>query len=72
MKNKNKDRPIKSIAKAVSWRITATLITMSLIFAFTGKINLALSIGILETALKIFVFYVHERSWNRISWGTYK
>jgi len=69
MKN---DKPIKSIAKAVSWRVTATLITMSLVLVFTGKVTLALSIGILETVLKIFAFYVHERSWNKVSWGTYK
>lgn len=63
------DRHIRSVTKAVSWRITASLITVLLVFLITGKINLALSVGILDVIIKIIAFYVHERIWNKIRWG---
>ena len=67
----NTDRPIKSVIKAVSWRVVATLTTMSLVFIFTGQIILALSVGILESFTKILLYYFHERAWNKTKWGTY-
>jgi uncharacterized membrane protein len=35
----------------------------------TGKVAFALSIGILDTAIKIGAYYTHERVWNRLSFG---
>lgn len=59
----------RSIAKAVSWRILATLVTTSLVWAFTHQLALAASIGGLEAIAKILLFYAHERAWGRIQHG---
>ena len=59
----------RSILKAVSWRVTGTLDTIVVSFIVTGKIKLALSIGFVEVFTKIGLYYLHERVWNRISYG---
>ena len=63
------ERPIRSLAKAVSWRVTGTIDTIILSWLFTGNIGTALSIGFTEVATKMVLYYVHERVWNRISLG---
>jgi adenylylsulfate kinase len=64
-----RDKHARSIAKAVSWRIMATIITSTLVFLFTGLWALSLTIGAVEFLLKTVVFYIHERAWFMIRWG---
>ena len=59
----------RSIAKAVSWRITGTIDTIIVSYVVTGRITLAISIGFVEVFTKIGLYYLHERVWNRISYG---
>lgn len=59
----------RSITKAVSWRLFATLTTMVIVFIFTKKINLSLSVGFVEITSKLLLYYCHERLWNKINWG---
>ncbi|HOX57672.1 MAG TPA: DUF2061 domain-containing protein [Candidatus Paceibacterota bacterium] len=63
------DNHLRSFAKAVSWRVTGTLDTILVSFIITGRIKLALSIGCLELATKTLLYYLHERVWNRVSFG---
>lgn len=51
----------RTILRAVSWRIVATLVTA----AYTG-ISGAIIINIWMTV----AHYAHERLWLRIKWGT--
>jgi len=64
-----RDRPIKSIAKAVSWRIVGSIDTIFISYLLTGKIKIAFSIGGVEVFTKIFLYFVHERIWEAIRWG---
>jgi uncharacterized membrane protein len=59
----------RSVAKALSWRFLATLITTSIVYAVTGKGEFAAGIGLADTAIKLFVYIGHERIWNRIPYG---
>lgn len=63
------EKKVRALAKTISWRITATIITMSLVWIFTQRIELALSVGGVEAILKMVVYYLHERVWNSISMG---
>jgi len=63
---------VRSIAKAISWRIAATLTTMLLVFVFTGNLVVSGSVGLTELLSKIFIYYVHERIWNAIDFGRIK
>ncbi|MCD6045839.1 MAG: uncharacterized protein K0R48_1002 [Gammaproteobacteria bacterium] len=60
---------LRSLVKAVSWRIFGTLTTMVISYIFTGKMSTALFIGLSEFILKIGIFYVHERVWHIIPLG---
>lgn len=64
-----RDRPIKSLAKAISWRIVGTLDTMLVSFIMTGDMVIAASIGGMEVFTKILLYYLHERAWAMMRWG---
>lgn len=66
------DKHYRSLTKAVSWRITGTLDTILISFLITGRLRYALSIGLVEVFTKMFLYYTHERLWNRISFGRVK
>jgi uncharacterized membrane protein len=59
----------RSFIKAVTWRFTGTVDTFILSYIITGKAKLALAISGMEIFTKIFLYYVHERVWNKIQWG---
>lgn len=63
---------LRSLVKAVSWRLFGTLTTMVISYIFTGKMSTALFIGLSEFVLKIGIFYVHERVWHVIPLGMSK
>ncbi len=63
---------LRSFVKAASWRATGTADTIFWSWLFTGSIGTALSIGVTEVITKIFLYYAHERIWNRISFGRKK
>ncbi len=59
----------RSLAKAISWRITGTLDTFILGLIVTRSMKFAGSIAVAELMTKIALFYIHERVWGRIRWG---
>jgi len=59
----------RSITKAMSWRVIATLTTMLLVYIFTGKFIIAASVGCLEVFIKMVFYYFHERIWDAVEWG---
>lgn len=63
------DKHYRSLAKAVSWRITGTVDTVIISYLITGRIRWALSIGLVELFTKITLYYLHERLWNKFSFG---
>ena len=60
------DSRTRSLAKALSWRITATLTTALIAYIVTGEMDTAVMIGGIEFILKFFIYYGHERAWHRI------
>lgn len=62
------EKPIRSIVKAVSWRIVGTIDTMIISWFITGELSMALSIGSIEVITKMVLYYGHERIWNLIKW----
>ena len=63
---------VRSIAKAVSWRIVATLTTVLLVYVFTGNLLVSGGVGLTELLSKLLIYYVHERVWNAIGFGRIK
>ena len=60
------DSHIRSLAKAFSWRIVATLTTATIAWAVTGSLDTAALIGGIEFVLKFFIYYLHERAWTLV------
>ena len=60
---------VRSVLKAVSWRIVGTIDTFLISWLFTGKLELAGSIAGLELITKVTWYYFHERLWAAVSWG---
>nr|WP_246730475.1 DUF2061 domain-containing protein [Methylobacterium sp. 2A] len=60
---------MRSIAKAVSWRLVGSLDTLVLSYLFTGNVLIAGSIASTETVTKTVLYYLHERGWALVSLG---
>ena len=63
------DTPVRSLAKAVSWRVTGTVDTFLISWLITGQALIASGIAFTEIMTKILLFWFHERVWNKIAWG---
>ena len=62
--NNQRDSHTRSLLKALSWRVTATLTTAAITFIVTEEVQLAIMIGSIEFIIKFFIYYGHERLWN--------
>ncbi|MEE1896825.1 DUF2061 domain-containing protein [Flavobacterium rakeshii] len=62
-----KDSPKISAIKAVTWRIVGTIDTMIISYILTGNITIAFSIGSVEVMSKMFLYFLHERAWARLT-----
>lgn len=68
----DQDKLTRSFVKSLSWRVVGTIDTILISFFVTGKIDFALSIGMIELITKMGLYVLHERLWNRVSWGKIK
>lgn len=64
----------RSLLKGISWRIVATMDTIVIVLFLTClkgacSIDDALKIGFYEFFIKLAVYYVHERIWQKILHG---
>ena len=66
------DSKARSIFKAVSWRLLALVITFSVSWIITRRFEFAITIGFVDSLIKIVTYYGHERIWNRIKFGQMK
>ena len=62
------DTKKRTMAKTITWRITASLTTFLIAWILTGDILVGASIGSIEAIAKIFLYYFYERIWTNISW----
>ncbi len=63
------EKPIRSVAKAISWRVIGTLDTLLISYILTGEVAIAASIASIDFITKMFLYFFHERVWNGINWG---
>lgn len=59
----------RTILKAASYRVFATMTVFLVSFMYTGNFASAASIGLTAAAAKTALYYLWERLWNNISWG---
>jgi len=59
----------RSIVKGITWRVVATTTTVIIVYFFFGRLDLAIMTGVIESVVKIALFWGHERIWHQIKWG---
>ena len=60
---------VRTLAKAISWRVLGTVATITLVYAYTRRFVPSLAIGGLEFTSKIALYWFHERVWDRLHFG---
>jgi uncharacterized membrane protein len=66
------DKHYRSFVKSLSWRFTGTVDTIVISYFITGQLKFAVKIGAVELFTKIFLYYLHERVWDKLSFGREK
>ena len=64
-----KESRLRSFLKGLTWRVLATSTIILIAWMTTGDISIAIEIGIIEFFVKLFLFYLHERAWQKIPRG---
>lgn len=59
----------RTLAKTVSWRLIAAVITGLLGGAVTGSAEVGVVLGLSDTLVKLVLYYLHERAWSRVRVG---
>ena len=60
---------IRSVTKAILWRIVSAVVTTSVAYAISGELTLSIAIGSIDGIIKTVLYILHERIWNKIKWG---
>jgi len=59
----------RTLARMISYRITAWAFTIFYTWLFTGSIGVATGFATLLHLLLSVDYYIHERVWLKIKWG---
>jgi uncharacterized membrane protein len=59
----------RTLLKTVSWRVVATFTTAGVTFLLTGRLDFAISVGVVDSLVKFLIYYFHERLWSRSPFG---
>jgi adenylylsulfate kinase len=59
----------RTIAKALTWRAGGFVMTVAIAWIVTRRADVAASIGVLDTAVKVAAYYFHERLWLKVRFG---
>lgn len=56
----------KKLLKTLTWRVTASLTTLTIVYVISGELRVAGLITLMESAVKMIIYYFHETIWERI------
>ena len=60
----------RTIAKTMTWRVTASLTTFLIAWIINGRsFDRSLYLEVSQAIAKVFLYYFHERIWNRYKSG---
>ena len=58
-----------SLIKSLTWRVVALITTFLSIYAVSGELKVAWLGTFLTNSVNFVLYYLHERVWNKTSWG---
>ncbi|HDZ77229.1 MAG TPA: DUF2061 domain-containing protein [Candidatus Omnitrophica bacterium] len=62
----------RTILKTITWRVIAVLVTMIIVYLYNKDIKESVIISLAANGIKMFLYYIHERMWNKIDFGRKK
>lgn len=66
--NRNIDKK-RHLAKTITWRIIASLITFVIAYIVTGSFKFGTSVTLFDFFIKMIIYYYHERIWYNFDFG---
>ncbi len=60
----------RSLVKAITYRIIIMILDFTVIYLLTKKAEIAVGFMIISNIYTTVAYFLHERLWNRIRWGT--
>jgi len=62
----------RSLAKSISWRVIAIITTFLVGLIMTGSLAFSASLALVSNGINFILYYIHERLWLRVKWGSTK
>ncbi|SHJ50227.1 Uncharacterized membrane protein [Paramaledivibacter caminithermalis DSM 15212] len=56
----------RKLLKSLTWRVIASLTTLTIVYIISGEIKIAGLITIMESVFKMIIYYLHETVWEKI------
>jgi len=66
------DKHKRTLIKTLTWRLIALLVTVIVFYIYSRDAKGSLTVGLAANIIKMAIYYVHERVWNRIRFGRVK
>ncbi len=60
----------RSIVKAITYRLFIVCLDFGAIYIFTRKVEVALGFMVVSNLYTTVGYFLHERLWARVKWGT--
>ena len=60
----------RHLLKTITWRIIGTIDTVVIGWVVSGDPLIGLTIGSFEIVTKMILYFIHERVWYKINFGT--
>lgn len=64
-----RDTKTRSFVKGLVWRVAGVAILGALTWLFTKDWMIISSVTLIFHGIRIVLYYIHERMWERIHWG---
>lgn len=68
-KSTSSETPIRSVVKAISWRVVGTVDTLIVSWFVVEDVATASAIASIDFVTKMILYFGHERVWNAVKWG---
>jgi uncharacterized membrane protein len=69
MKNVFTETQLRTFGKIISWRILLTIMNFTYTYVVTGDWRAGLAVAGVAAVINSFLYWAHERIWNRVPVG---
>ena len=59
----------RSLVKTLTYRLFGLIATLTIVFIMTRRLDVAGTVGLVDMAVRMVGYYLHERLWAHIKYG---